>query len=159
MPKVCHLHPSPAADRQAGFTLVELMVVVAISAVLAAVAYPAYTGYVLKSRRSDAIKVLGAIIQAQERYRSNSSTYADTFAKLNIDASTLTSYYDITMTSLVAGNTSFVGGYILNASTKTGSSQANDARCAQMIATFQRGDLVYSAKTSGGASNSDCWPR
>jgi len=40
-------------SRQAGFTLIELMIVVAIIAVLASVAYPSYQSYVIKSKRAD----------------------------------------------------------------------------------------------------------
>jgi type IV pilus assembly protein PilE len=67
-----------------GFTLVEMLVVVVVAAILAAVAIPAYTQHVQRGRRSDAQRTISAITQAQERYRSNSSSYADDLAKLDM---------------------------------------------------------------------------
>jgi type IV pilus assembly protein PilE len=52
--------------RHGGFTLIELMITVAIVAILAAVAYPSFMEQVRKSRRSDAITALNAVAQAQE---------------------------------------------------------------------------------------------
>ena len=51
-----------------GFTLIELMIVVAIIAVLASVAYPSYKEYVARSRRAEARAVLVAAQQWMERF-------------------------------------------------------------------------------------------
>ena len=61
--------------QQSGFTLIELMVVVAIVAIIATFAIPAFTEQVRKSRRSDAIATLGDLQVRQERWRSNNATY------------------------------------------------------------------------------------
>lgn len=58
-----------------GFTLVELMITVAIVAILAAVAYPSYTTYVRDSRRADCKGVLLAYANALERSFSINNTY------------------------------------------------------------------------------------
>lgn len=73
---------SPAREPPAGprigrgFTLVELMIVVAIIAILAAIAYPGYRGFVMRGNRSDAQSVLMRIAQNMERYYTINNTYA-----------------------------------------------------------------------------------
>ncbi len=60
--------PMKATPGQRGFTLIELMIVVAIIAIIAAVAYPAYTQHIIKARRSDAEGALLNFANAMERY-------------------------------------------------------------------------------------------
>ena len=67
-------HPRPLS-RHAGFTLIELMIVVALVGVLASVAYPSYREYVNKSRRAEARVALMETLQQQERYMSQHNTY------------------------------------------------------------------------------------
>jgi type IV pilus assembly protein PilE len=62
-----------------GFTLIELMITVAIIGILAAVAYPAYTGSILKGRRAEARAALMELLQQQERYLTQTGSYM-TFA-------------------------------------------------------------------------------
>jgi len=66
-------HQSPKPN---GFTLIELMIVVAVVGILAAVAYPSYAEYVRKSRRSDAIAAISKVQQAQERWRASNPAYS-----------------------------------------------------------------------------------
>ncbi|MCK8517111.1 prepilin-type N-terminal cleavage/methylation domain-containing protein [Methylonatrum kenyense] len=63
-------------DSFIGFTLIELMIVVAVVAILAAIAYPSYERYVLRSQRADAHDAILRIQLAQERWRANNATYA-----------------------------------------------------------------------------------
>lgn len=58
-----------------GFTLVELMLVVAIVGILATIAYPSYVQYVQKSRRAEARAALLGAAQALERYYTERNTY------------------------------------------------------------------------------------
>ncbi|MDA7414983.1 prepilin-type N-terminal cleavage/methylation domain-containing protein [Xenophilus arseniciresistens] len=62
--------------RQRGFTLIELMVVVAVVAILAAVAYPSYRDYVLRGNVAAATAELQALRADMERHYQNNRTYA-----------------------------------------------------------------------------------
>ncbi len=61
--------------KQSGFTLIELMIVVAILAIIAAVAIPAYSDYATRARRADAKNALLAIEILQEKWRANNVSY------------------------------------------------------------------------------------
>jgi type IV pilus assembly protein PilA len=63
--------------RQAGFTLIELMIVVAILGILAAVAIVAYRAYAIRAHNSEATSVLADIRLKQEAYRATFHRYAD----------------------------------------------------------------------------------
>jgi len=62
-----------------GVTLIEVMIVVVIVGILAAVAIPAYNNYITRSRRSDAFTALETIRAAQEMYRAEKGFYASDF--------------------------------------------------------------------------------
>ncbi|MFB1490917.1 MULTISPECIES: type IV pilin protein [unclassified Thiocapsa] len=61
-----------------GFTLIELMIAIAVVAILASVALPAYQEQIRKARRTDGQTALVGIAMAQERFRGNCSQYAET---------------------------------------------------------------------------------
>ncbi|PYG01382.1 type IV pilus assembly protein PilE [Thioalkalivibrio sp. ALE21] len=85
-----------------GFTLIELMIVVAVIAIIAAIAYPSYLNHVQKSKRADAHDSLTRIHMAQERYRGNNPEYAGDLSELQgWDADTVDSadgHYRVTIT-------------------------------------------------------------
>ena len=59
----------------AGFTLIEVMIVVALVAILAAIAYPAYQSQLLDARRADGQEFLLQIMSQQERFYTENNTY------------------------------------------------------------------------------------
>jgi type IV pilus assembly protein PilE len=63
------------AHRQAGFTLIELMIAVAIVGILAAIAYPQYTEFVQRSRIADATSSLNDFRTRMEQYFQDNRTY------------------------------------------------------------------------------------
>ncbi len=62
-------------QRKTGFTLIELMITVAVVGILAAIAYPSYIDSVRASRRAEAINQLSAIALAMEKWRANRVDY------------------------------------------------------------------------------------
>ena len=65
-------------NNQKGFTLIELMIVIAIIGILAAIAIPNYLGYSCKAKQSEAKSSLGAIATCQEAYKAEFDTYGST---------------------------------------------------------------------------------
>jgi len=82
--------------RPRGFTLIELMITVAVVAILAAIAFPSYATYVKKSRRGDAEATLMDIAQREQQYLLDARTYAATVAALNVTIpADVSAYYTI----------------------------------------------------------------
>ncbi len=78
--------PGQALSRRSmGFTLVELMVAVAIVGILAGIAYPAYNDAIRKSRRAQVKADLAELSQRAERWYTARNSYAGFFAKIKAD--------------------------------------------------------------------------
>lgn len=73
--------------KEAGFTLVELSVVIVIIGVLAAFAVPRFRNAVERSKAGEAFNYLSAVRSAQERHHSRQGTYAELLTKLDIKMS------------------------------------------------------------------------
>jgi prepilin-type N-terminal cleavage/methylation domain len=93
-----------------GFTLIELMIVVAIIGILAAIAIPNFLRYQAKSKQSEAKANLGAIFTSETSYQAERDTYA---ARANLDwaptgttryAYTIPAHSATTFTAHAAGN-------------------------------------------------------
>ena len=134
--------------RNRGFTLIELMVVLAIVGILVAVAYPSYQSQMVRTRRTDAEAALTGLANALERFYLANNTYIGATAnadgtgtptiyatKSPIDGTT--KFYDLTI-SACAQNT-----YTLRATPVAGGPQANDGNLELTSA---------GAKTRGGVA-------
>lgn len=150
-----------------GFTLIELLIVAVVAAVLAAVALPSFLSQIRSSRRSDAITALSKITQAQERYRANSSNFADKFVVNG--AALVGSVVGRSTDTLPSGATAATtytttdGYYQLSLSGVTGTqytvlataqgSQASDGSCKFMQVSIDAGNLTYNSGATSGTSN------
>lgn len=145
--------------QSSGFTLIELMIVVAIVAILAAIAMPSYKQYGLRSKRAVATAELLEVLSLQEQYFLNNKQYATDLTNLNYlanpyyinsegDQTTATqAVYKIQLASTPAATTS---SFTLEAVPQN--SQQDDTRCGTLSLTHDgvRGE-------GGSGSTSDCW--
>ena len=89
-------------NKSNGFTLMELMIVIAIIATIASIAIPTYNEQVMKSKRSDAKSMLLTMASQQERFFYDENAYAQDLSTLGYAANTVESdegYYDLSITS------------------------------------------------------------
>lgn len=155
---------SAVVTPSSGFTLIELMIVLAIGAILAAIAIPMYQKQVQKSRRTDARTAVLDLAGREERYLSVSSSYTNVPSNLGYapvgggGAFPITigsGYYQLTVTvpAVVAPNPPT---YTVSAVAIAGS-QLKDLQC-QYFSVDNTGKQFSSATGAGGADTSaTCW--
>lgn len=128
-----------------GFTLIELMIVIAVIGVIAAFAYPSYQGYMENARRADAQGALMSAANAMERFYTENYTYVGAAAGTEFPAQApfdgTTKYYQLSITAQT------VSTYTLQAAPI--GAQAGD-RCANLTLTSTGARGTSSAET-------DCW--
>ena len=132
-----------------GFTLLELLITVAIAAVLAAIALPSYQDYVTRARRLDGQTTLLEAAQFMERFYTQNGSYAGAVLPATLAVSPAGStadgvLYNVTLVALTPT------AYTLQATPANG--QVNDA-CGNL--TFNQNGV----RGVGSSTVADCWRR
>ena len=147
----------PRGARSAGFTLIELMVTVAIVAIIATVASSVYTTQIQKSRRTDARSAVLDLAGREEKLFSTTNAYSATPSDLGYASvgtpypvTVGSGYYQVSVVTPDPNQASAPGTYSVSA-TAIGT-QAGDAQCAT-FSVNQQG----SQTSTGSAPASTCW--
>lgn len=96
---------SRATPRNAGFTLIEVMIVVVIIGALAAIGIPSYNNYIVRARISEAVSGLSDMRLKMEQYFQDNRTYAGACTGGITALPTNTKYFDFSCTTTCGGNT------------------------------------------------------
>ncbi|MGH8786581.1 MAG: type IV pilin protein [Cupriavidus necator] len=129
-----------------GFTLIEVMITVAVIAILAAVAIPNYSRHVVRSHRAAIESFMLEVSGAQERYLVDNRAYAANLGTLGMSVpAAQATRYDVAVTP----NAALPPGYSIVATPK-GSQVAGDADCGSLT-------LTSAGAKSASGSGTDCW--
>lgn len=133
---------------QKGFTLIEVMIVVVIIGILAAIAYPSYDEYVKRGYRTEGQAFLNDVAARQERYYSQNNTYVTDHSDVNklglANRNSATGKYRI---RIVEGNAN-QGGYLLVAQQRFG-----DTKCGNL----RLNALGEKGRTGTDKTVDECW--
>ncbi|MFK2854195.1 prepilin-type N-terminal cleavage/methylation domain-containing protein [Dyella humi] len=143
--------------RTNGFTLIELMIVVVILAILAAIAIPIYQKYVMESRRTAAKSALFDLASREEKYYSTTNQYTNSLSTLGYSSGgggsitvpngvAATDYYKITvqLTGNPTASTNF-----------TATAQATNSQASDSCGNFTLTDL--GVQGNSGSQTTGCW--
>ena len=127
-----------------GFTLIEIMIVIAIIGIVITIGYPSLTEYVKKGRRAEVVSLLSEQAQTLERFYTRNNVYTGITG-----LSTGNDFY--TITPAIADQT-----FLLTATRKAGTTMATD-KCGDFTLTNTGVRSMNNATT--GLTTKDCWGR
>lgn len=142
----------------AGFTLIELMIVIAIGTILITIAIPAYNSQIRKSRRTEAKTAILDLAAREERLLATQNNYSADAGTLGYGPAgtawpvSVGNYYSITVTVGAAPSATQVPTFTATVTPSAGSPQLKDAACTSFIVT-QTG-----AQSATGSNTASCWP-
>ncbi|MDF1691178.1 MAG: type IV pilin protein [Zhongshania sp.] len=143
--------------RGLGFSLVELMITVAIIGILAAIAYPSYQEQIAKSRRNEATNALFSSAQALERFYSANGRYTAASGGTTLPAVFVTKVPDNGATYYTIAATAAANNTFTLKATRSGV-MLGDA-CGN-FSLDETGQLALLDKPSGSSKTvADCWRR
>ena len=135
-----------------GFTLIELMIVVAIVGILGAVAYPSYQQYAQDARRTDAMGALLQMSGEQEKWYLANGTYSPTTSDVwDCTGGTCLSAQNLYTVSVTSGDTN---GFTVRAVAVAGGAQNNDTNCAAFTLTHAG---TKASEDKSGSASTNCW--
>ncbi len=147
------------SHRSAGFTLIEIMIVLVIIGIIAAIALPGYSSQVTRSRRSDCMGVMLGFAQAMEKHHAVNFSYLGAAASGDTGAPAATLYparcpldgdtvfYDLTIQAATADS------YVLEARPPSGSPQAGDGA----LRINQLGQRFWDVDDNGFQATENTW--
>ncbi len=139
----------PSLRASGGYTLIELMVTVAIVAIIASIAYPSYRQFVLKSDRTDAVRTLTSNAQILQRCYSQYFAFNNAACPAVLAAASPNGYYAINNTAVTANT------YTLVATPTATGAQNEDTTCVSF--TLDQTGKQSAVDSGGNDQSTTCW--
>ena len=147
-----HINARSGTPRaQLGFTLIELMITVAIAAILAAIAYPSYTQYIVRANRSAAQSFILNLANKQEQYMLDQRQYANTLALLGYASTPADISKNYTVGDPAVNNAATPPTYIITA-TAINNQLSRDGKCKDLTI-----DQTGAKGITGTGTVASCW--